>query len=128
MRRRTFVGVGVGVAAVLLGACGGEPEPPLSAEGQQGKEVAGRYGCTSCHSSNGRSGIGPTWLEAWGSEVELSDGSTVTFDDAYAEQAIRDPGSQVVDGYRNIMPTVGLSDEEIALVVAYLRDLGQPAG
>jgi cytochrome c oxidase subunit 2 len=116
-------------AGGLLGACGGgddgTPEPPLSAAGERGKAVAQSNGCFSCHTTDGARSTGPTWLDLAGSERELEGGETVVADDAYLASAIVDPRAQVVEGYANIMPVYErqLSDDELADVIAYLRDL-----
>ena len=59
----------------------------------------------------------------YGSEVELSDGTTVTVDDAYIRESILDPGAVIVDGYGNVMPKFDLTDEEIAQITAYIQTL-----
>ena len=49
---------------ILLTACGGgggSDEPALSPDAQQGLEVAKSNGCMTCHSPDGRKGVGPTW-------------------------------------------------------------------
>jgi cytochrome c oxidase subunit II len=123
----------VAATAMVLGgvlvACGsgerGAPEPVLSAAGAQGKVVAQAQGCFSCHTTDGGRGTGPTWLDLAGSERTLEGGEVVVADDAYLERAILDPRAQVAEGYANIMPVykTQMSDEELAQVIAYLRDL-----
>lgn len=118
--------------ALGLGACGEDAvDRALSPEGEQGQELVRSLGCGSCHSSTGRSGLGPTFLDMWGTQVELTDGTTVTYDEEYVETAIRDPGAQVRDGYRDNMPRSweDMSPEDVDAIIAYLRDLGpQDAG
>jgi len=69
--------------------------------------------------------MGPTWQGLAGSQVQLADGSTVTADDAYIEQAIRDPRSQVRAGFENMMPVAygDLTEESMADLVAYIREV-----
>ena len=74
-------------------------------------------GCTSCHSSNGDKGTGPTWKGLYGSEVELADGTTVTADETYVKESITDPGAKIVNGYGNVMPHFTLSQEEVNQLV-----------
>jgi cytochrome c oxidase subunit 2 len=111
-----------------LAACGDDessaPPVELSAAGERGAQIVEDQGCTSCHSTDGSRGTGPTWKDLAGSEVELTDG-TVTADDDYLRTSIVDPRSQVVKGYANIMPVYEgqMSDEELDDVIAYLRDL-----
>lgn len=60
--------------------------------------LANQRGCLSCHSTDGSSGVGPTWKGLAGSAVRLANGSTVTADGEYLTQ--------------------------IADLVAYIRSLG----
>lgn len=115
--------------AVGLAACGGssDTEPALSPTALKGKQLAISKGCASCHIFYGKDAAGPTWKGAYGSEVTLDDGSTVIADEAYLIQSIKDPWSQKVEGFGTIMPRNSLSDEEVALIVAYIKELN-PSG
>ncbi len=82
--------------------------------------------CLSCHTIDGRPGVGPTWQGLYGSEVELEDGSKVTADDAYLIESIKDPNAKVVKGFpAGAMPPYGsiLTDANIADLVAYIKSL-----
>jgi cytochrome c oxidase subunit 2 len=123
------LGLSLVLSAGVLAGCGDDggstAEPvALSAAGERGARVASEQGCTSCHSTDGSRGTGPTWKDLAGSEVEL-DGGTVIADDDYLRRAIVDPRSEVVRGYANIMPVYEgqMSDEELDDLIAYLRDL-----
>ena len=80
-----------------------------------GKALARDRGCTSCHSSSGAKGTGPTWKGLYGSEVKLSDGTTVTADETYIKESITDPSAKIVDGYGNLMPHFNLSQTEVKI-------------
>ena len=84
--------------------------------------------CTSCHTVDGSTGIGPTFLGSFGAERTLESGETVVMDETYVHNSIVDPGSQIVQGYSNIMP-LGygdtLSPEEIDGLVAYIKSLSR---
>ena len=71
--------------------------------------------------------MGPTWVGLAGSERELQDGSTVVADDAYLVRAIAEPGADLLADYQLQMPQNRLTDEDIADVIAYIKDLSQPA-
>ncbi len=128
-------------ATVGLAACGGASDDgssdtgsgddaalELSAAGQRGQDVVRSSGCAGCHGSSGEGGVGPTWVGLYGSDIELQDGTTVVADDAYLERAITDPGAEVVAGARVPMPKNRLDDEQVADVIAYIRELsGVPA-
>lgn len=112
--------------ALLLLGCGGSDDtgsPALSSEATTGLELAKANGCMTCHSVDGRKGVGPTWKGLYGSQVELADGTTVTADDAYLTNAIEHPGDQIVKGFPGVMPERDLSADEVASIVTYLRSL-----
>ena len=89
----------------------------------RGQQLAQQYGCTNCHSIDGSENIGPTWLNLYQSEVELSDGSSVIADDNYLKTSIVNPNLQVVAGYSaNTMPNFGdlLDQTAVEALVAYI--------
>lgn len=96
----------------------------MSPAGEEGREIAQRNGCMSCHSVDGRDGIGPTWIGLAGSEVTLDDGTVVTADEEYLRTSIVDPNAQIVEGYRGIMPERRLDPAEVDAMVTYLQELG----
>ena len=126
----------IGLAALTLGAgCSSDPDDgggsaeavQLTAAGEQGRQVAEDEGCTSCHSSDGSDGVGPTWQGLAGSEVELDGGTTVIADDDYLTEAIVDPNAQLVKGFRGIMPERAIDADQVAAIVAYLNEIGADA-
>ena len=58
-----------------------------------------------------------------GSEVTLSDGSVIIADDPYLIESIRAPGAKRVAGFSIDMPSITLTDDELAEVVAYIHSL-----
>lgn len=120
--------VGAAVLALVIGAaaCGGG-ESDLSEVAQRGKDTALSNGCASCHGAQGQGGVGPTWIDLAGSDVELEDGSTVVADDAYLVRSIVDPDAEKVAGYTLPMPVNGLSDAQAADIVAYIKELNSDA-
>lgn len=108
----------LGVLALLvLTACGGQ-RAALT-----GQELAADVGCLSCHGEVDSS-VAPTLNGLWGTEVVLEDGRSVTVDEAYVRRAITDPSADVVEGFRAVMPTFGLSDDEVDRLVEYVGSLG----
>lgn len=80
--------------------------------------------CAACHTTDGSTGVGPTWQGLWMSEVTLADGSTVTADEEYITESIREPNAKVHEGFNEgIMPAFDLSDEEISQVIAFMQTL-----
>jgi len=88
----------------------------------RGQLLVGANGCAACHSINGAAGVGPTWQGLFGSNVELESGS-VTADDAYLTESIKDPKAKVVKGFQPAMPVYPFSDAQIADIVAYIKTL-----
>ena len=87
-----------------------------------GEEIA-QAQCVSCHSVDGSVIVGPTWQGLYGSEVELEGGETVTADDDYIRESIEDPGAKIHAGFANLMPELGLDDDQINDVIAYIKTL-----
>ena len=95
----------------------------LSAEAKAGQELASASGCASCHGSNGEGRVGPKWTGLADSQVTMSDGTTVTADDAYLYTSIHEPSAMRRKGAVGQMPTNQLTDEEIASIIVYIRAL-----
>jgi cytochrome c oxidase subunit 2 len=93
--------------------------PELVAQGQQ---LAQSRGCLACHSLDGKPGVGPTWKGLFGKSEKLVDGSSVTVDDAYLKKSMNEPNAQVVAGFQPVMPPSGLSDAEMAAVIAFIKE------
>ncbi len=70
-----------------------------SAAVARGKELYEADGCSDCHSLDGTRMTGPSWEGLAGSRVTLSDGRTVTADDAYLTRHIIEPNALTVQGY-----------------------------
>lgn len=98
----------------------------LSAE-ECGQRLAQTFGCLGCHTTDGTSRVGPTWAGLFGSQVELSDGTTVTADEAYLRTSILDPNSQIVVGFQpGVMPQNFdelLTEEQIQQIIAFIMSL-----
>jgi mono/diheme cytochrome c family protein len=71
--------------------------PPGSGKGGQ---LFASLGCQGCHSLQGAKSTGPPLNGLYRSKVALTNGQTVTADDAYLLEAIRDPDKQIVKGFR----------------------------
>jgi cytochrome c oxidase subunit 2 len=93
-----------------------------------GERVYEQYACNTCHSLDGSSGVGPTWLGLWmaprpGSEQGVAD-------EAYITEQILYPQSYITPGYEGAnMPSYDgqLNDEQLAGVSAYIRLLNDAA-
>ena len=115
----------VGFAALLLAltACGGNPPLELSPVAAEGRQIANASGCASCHGKNGQGVTAPSWQGLYNQPVPLADGTTVIADDEYLYNSITDPQGQIVRDYTLKMPRNALDDDQIELVIAYIREL-----
>jgi cytochrome c553 len=123
---------GESTAAVTTGPTptGTTPLPSTTVKTELGDAAVGKslytsLGCVGCHSLDGTKGTGPTFKGLAGSESELSDGSTVTADDAYLSESIADPDAKVAKGFQpGIMSAVikkgAVSDDDIRNLVAFI--------
>ncbi len=90
----------------------------------RGKALVTQNGCLGCHSLDGSHGSGPTWLGLYGSTVPLSDGTTVTADDAFIAESILQPQAKYVAGFETIqMPVYQFTDEQIADIIAFIKTI-----
>lgn len=83
-------------------------------------------GCTACHQvlASGPDLAGPNFYGPfWGRSENLTDGSTVTIDDAYVRDSILHPRARVVAGYEPVMPSIRMTEPELDALVAYLQTL-----
>ena len=91
---------------------------------QKGAEAFEAMACGVCHSIDGSPKVGPSLKGVWGKQEKLADGSTVLVDAAYIATSIKDPNSQVVEGFPPAMVLSSpVSDDDIALLTAYIQSL-----
>ena len=91
----------------------------------QGKRIAAEQGCFKCHSVDGSTHIGPTWLNMYGSTHKLQDGSEVKVDEAYITESMMDPNAKQLAGYKLVMPSFlgKLDPAGTAAIVEYIKSL-----
>ncbi|MEO5829408.1 MAG: c-type cytochrome [Rhodanobacter sp.] len=92
----------------------------------RGEQLAKDNGCIACHATDSKRLVGPGWGGLYNSKVSLADGSTVSADDSYLQESIRDPNAKIVTGYpASVMPAYKtlLKEDEINAIVAYLHTL-----
>ncbi|MFJ7565807.1 c-type cytochrome [Herminiimonas sp. NPDC097707] len=90
---------------------------------EQGRQLAQSKGCVACHSIDGSSGVGPSWKNLFGHTTSLTDGTSVTADEAYLKKSILDPSAQIVKGFPPIMPKLEVSEAELAALLVYIESL-----
>jgi len=100
-----------------------------------GEKLFTDLACANCHHLSGPPGRGPNLRNLYGSQVELTGGGRVKFDEDYIRESILNPTAKIVAGYQPIMPTFqGLVTEENLLqLIEYIKSLTQkpalpPAG
>lgn len=116
---------GILILAFALAACGDdEGANGEGGDADDGQKVA-QAQCFTCHTTDGRPLVGPSWKGLYNSQVELESGETVTADDAYLRESILQPNAKVVKGYPPSMPPFQgiLSDEQIEDIIAYIKTL-----
>jgi cytochrome c oxidase subunit 2 len=92
----------------------------------QGQQFVQQYGCTTCHSLDGTSKIGPTWKGLYESNVTLTSGSTIIADHDYLTSSILEPNLYVHEGYpSNVMPSFSdiLDQTQVESIVAFIESL-----
>jgi cytochrome c oxidase subunit 2 len=92
-----------------------------------GQLLAAKNGCLKCHSIDGTRHIGPSWLNMYGSEQKLADGSTVKVDEAYITESMMAPKAKQAAGYPLVMPSFfgKLAGPESAAILEYIKSLRQ---
>ena len=63
-----------------------------------GQKIFQQSGCGTCHLADG-TGPGPSLLGVYGQPVRLTNGQTVTADDAYVRESIVNPSAKIVLGF-----------------------------
>lgn len=121
----------VAVCSLIIGILlhlpppGAAPQDPAVASG---RALFQSKTCATCH-MQGSAQLAPSLYNIIGTQVTLTDGSTVLVDDAYLRNSILRPASQVVQGYAPVMPPFEgiLTDAEVSNLVAYIRSLSPDA-
>ena len=96
-----------------------------SPEARRGHELWQSEGCVACHSLDGSGVIGPSWQNIWGSTRTLTDGTTVTVDETYVIESIREPTAKVAEGFSPVMivyDEATVTDAEVAALIALMKE------
>jgi len=108
---------------LAFSACSQEPDIPLSVAGNEGRDLARASGCSSCHGKNGQGVTAPTWQGLYSNQVKLDSGLTVVATEDYLYRSITEPQAQIRSDWTIKMPMNSLSDDEVASIIAYIKDL-----
>ncbi|MCT4641094.1 MAG: cytochrome c oxidase subunit II [Bacteriovoracaceae bacterium] len=101
-------------------------EANISDPVELGSRLFARKGCTSCHSVESNTIIGPGLKGLWGAKREFADGSSITAADAeYIRESILMPNAKVVKGYPAKMNSFAgqLTEKEIDYLIEYIKTL-----
>jgi cytochrome c oxidase subunit 2 len=95
----------------------------------QGERLFARNGCRTCHATSAADRItattGPPLYGLYGRSVPLEKGYSVVAEEGYLRRSILDPMTDIVSGYRPMMPTYAgrLTEEDVLKLVAYIKSL-----
>ena len=103
----------------------GEKKAEAKPLAEQGEELVEKSGCLSCHTTDGKPKIGPTFKGLFGSTSHFTDGTSAVADENYIRNYILQPNVKVIKGFPPIMPTFKgiLKDDDITAIIAYLKTL-----
>jgi cytochrome c oxidase subunit 2 len=90
----------------------------------QGEALFRSLGCSGCHTP-GSSVHAPDLHGVYGHLVQLTDGRSVTADEAYLRDSILLPNKDIVTGYSPIMPSFSgvATEDQLVELLAYLKSL-----
>lgn len=92
---------------------------------QAGEDIYKQRGCIQCHSIDGSVSTGPSWKDLFGEQVALSDGKSVTVDEAYIRESVLYPQAKIVKGFGPVMPSYAgsMKEQDITALIAYLKSI-----
>jgi mono/diheme cytochrome c family protein len=90
-----------------------------------GNSAFTRLGCVTCHTTDGRAGVGPSLYNIFGSQIDIADGPSLKADADYIRESIRQPKAKVHKGYQPVMPDFGpqIKDREIETITEFLKSI-----
>jgi cytochrome c oxidase subunit 2 len=91
---------------------------------EKGQKYYNDYGCSACHSLDGKVQVGPSIKGLWGNEREMADGQKVVADEAYIKESILVPTAKTVKGFgAGLMPSFQgqLSEDQITAIIEFIK-------
>jgi cytochrome c oxidase subunit 2 len=88
--------------------------------------------CDTCHFQGSafaaNAARGPELAGRFGSEVTLSDGQTVRFDERHVRESLLEPQKRLSAGFQPLMPSYQgqVSESDVLSLIAYLKSLEAP--
>ncbi len=94
---------------------------------EYGAELYKTKACYTCHSLDGSLIQGPSFKGRFGSELTMTDGTTVVSDENYLRESILNPRTKIAEGFKPIMPTFQgiLKDRQIDALIAYIKAMNE---
>lgn len=93
---------------------------------EAGEQLYKRYGCASCHTTDGTRLEGPSFKGIFGETHEFTNSPPTVVDENYLRESILEPMKKIRAGYRAVMPTYQgrfKSDDEIAAIIEFIKSL-----
>ncbi len=87
---------------------------------KKGEALFKAKGCNACHSLDGTRIVGPSFQALFG-KTEKTDKGEFAVDDAFLKESMQTPTAKITDGFPPVMPVVGLSDDDIASLIAFIK-------
>jgi cytochrome c oxidase subunit 2 len=90
-----------------------------------GELTYNQSGCSTCHSTDGSTKVGPTFQGLFGKSEAIIGKDAVLVDENYLRESILEPQAKIVQGFPPSMPTFKgqLSDRRISGLVEYIKTL-----
>jgi len=104
---------------------GKEQKEPLKVA-SLGPHLYQEKGCAGCHSIDGSPRVGPTFKGLLGKREKVKSAGkeeTIVVDEAFIRKFILEPNVVHIEGFPPIMPKVDLTDEELTVLVDYIKSL-----
>lgn len=100
-----------------------EKETLAKSPAELGKQLYEQQGCSTCHSLDGTSRVGPSFKGLFGREEGLTDGTSAKVDDEYVRESLVEPQAKIVRGYTPAMPTYKgrMKEQDIVALVEYMK-------
>ena len=91
---------------------------------QTGAKLFRQFSCSGCHGANS-SVHAPSLSGIYDHPVPLEGGQFVQADEQYLRDSILNPSSQIVAGYKPIMPSYAgqMTEQDVIAIVAYIKSL-----
>jgi cytochrome c oxidase subunit 2 len=93
---------------------------------REGAALIQTKGCLGCHTSDGTPKIGPTFKGLFGrKETVIRDGQDreIVVDEGFIRQTLHQPEKDRVKGYPPVMPAIPLTEQEVQMIVDYIKEL-----